>query len=241
MNALRPTVALALVALAAALTMTACSSEPESTAPLPTIGLGTGVVEIDVNDAVDSQADGFEQIGRVVMVGDSITKGSLPFLEQRFTALGLQPTIEAENGKRMAVSAQNNPSGATVAEELAGAPDRDPSTEVWVVALGTNDAGQYESPDEIAAAVNEVLAQVPDEAALVWVDTYIANRSDDTDEVNAIIHDRIGDRGNSVIAPWTSVAETDGVLSKDAVHPTPEGADAFAAVVAETVRNFLGR
>jgi lysophospholipase L1-like esterase len=240
-NAPRPTVAIALVVTLAGSLLAACASEPESSAPLPTLGLGTGAIEIDVGGAVDGRADTSDQVSRVVMVGDSITKGSLPLLEQRFAALGLQPTIAAENGKRMAISSPNNPSGANVAEFLAFDQERDPATEVWVVALGTNDAGQYGSPDEIAAAVNEVLAEVPADAALVWVDTYIANRTDDTDEINDIIRQRVEERGNAVIAPWTSVADTDGVLTGDAVHPTSEGSEAFAAIVVETVRSFLGR
>ena len=117
------------------------------------------------------------------MIGDSITKGSMPRLDERFELLGLDHLIEAENGKRMAVSAPDNPSGAAVAAFLADNGDGDHTDEVWVVALGTNDVSQYSGPDEIAAAVNEVLTEVPDDAALVWVDTYFRDRPEDAAEL----------------------------------------------------------
>ncbi len=177
----------------------------------------------------------------MVMIGDSITKGATPALDERYELLGLDHLIEAENGKRIAVSAPANASGASIAQFLADNGDGDHTDEVWVIALGTNDVGQYGSPDEIAAAVNETLAAVPDDAALVWVDTYFRDRSEAAAELNAIVRDRVDRRGDSVIAPWTAFAPSDGVLTRDGVHPTPDGADVFAFVVTDTVRAFLDR
>ena len=71
------------------------------------------------------------------------------------------------------------------------------------------------SPDEIAAAVNEVLDRVPDEAPLVWVDTYFRDRPEQQELVNSIIRDRVERRGNSVIAPWSAFAPEDGVLTSE--------------------------
>ncbi|HSP29789.1 MAG TPA: SGNH/GDSL hydrolase family protein, partial [Ilumatobacteraceae bacterium] len=176
-----------------------------------------------ISGAADASADGASDIDSVVMIGDSITKGSMPFLDERFALLGLDHTIEAQNGKRMAVSVNDNPSGAAVAAFLAENGDGDHADEVWVVALGTNDISQYASPDEIAAAVNEVLDQVPEDAALVWVDTFIADRTEQTEAVNSIIRQRVERRGDSVIAPWTAFVEGDGVLTSDGVHPTIGG------------------
>lgn len=186
-------------------------------------------------------AAGAGQIDSVVMIGDSITKGSRDELADRFDLLGIENVlIEAENNKRMAVSLADNPSGSTIAGFLAG-DEEDHSNALWVVALGTNDVGQYASPDEIAAAVNEVLARVPDDSPLVWVETYFRDRPEQEDLLNAIVRDRVATRGNAVIAPWTAFATGDGVLYGDGVHPNPDGAKVFAFVVTDTVRAFLGR
>jgi lysophospholipase L1-like esterase len=194
-----------------------------------------------ISGAADGVADDASGIDTVVMIGDSITKGATPALDERYGLLGLDHLIEAENGKRIAVSAPDNASGASIARFVADNGDGDHTDEVWVVALGTNDVGQYASPDEIAAAVNEVLAAVPEDAALVWVDIYFRDRADAAAELNAIVRDRVTRRGDSIIAPWTSFATSEGVLTGDGVHPTSDGADVFAFVVTDTVRAFLDR
>jgi lysophospholipase L1-like esterase len=214
----------------------------------PTVGaqVRPPAIEVDgdpaeISGAAAGSAERAVDIDSVVMIGDSITRGATPALDERFQLLGLDPLINAQNSKRMAVSSQGNPSGASIVEFLASSGDGDHSDEVWVIALGTNDVGQYAGPDEVAAAVNEVIGAVPDDAALVWVDTYFRDRDADATALNGIIRDRVERRGDSVIAPWGAFADGDGVLTADGVHPTDEGADVFAFVVTDTVRAFLDR
>ena len=194
-----------------------------------------------ISGADDDVADGAVDIDSVVMIGDSITRGATPYLDERYELLGLESMIESQNGKRMAVSGPDNPSGASIVEFLAANGDGDHADEVWVIALGTNDVGQYGSPDDIAAAVNEILASIPDAAAVVWVDTFFRDRAEQAESLNSIVRDRVERRGDSVIAPWTAFAEGEGVLTADGVHPTTDGADVFAFVVTDTVRAFLDR
>ncbi len=214
---------------------------PADAAPSGTVGGGLRIEgdpgELGTHGSVAATASAIDS---VVMIGDSITKGSTPALEERFDLLDLDIDIEAQNGKRMAVSSGDNPSGSSVAEFIAGSSD-DHSDELWVVALGTNDIGQYSSPDEIAAAVNEVLDAVPEESPLVWVDAYFRDRPEQQEVVNTIIRDRVTRRGNSVVAPWTEFATGDGVLSSDGIHPSDDGTEVFAFVVTDTTSAFLGR
>lgn len=224
------TVVLALLSplLVACTVVTTDSPSGNADAPAPAIDDRTTAA-----DAAD--------IDTVVMIGDSITNGARPFLEERFDLLGLDHLVEAVDGKRMASSSSDNPSGAEVAASIAANGDGDHTDEIWVIALGTNDIGQLDTDDEIAAAVDEVLAEVPAEVAVVWVDTWISERPEESAVVNAVIRERMGERGGGVLAPWTAVAEDDGVLTGDGVHPTTEGADVFAFVVTDTVRRFLAR
>ena len=115
----------------------------------------------------------------------------------------------------------------------------DHSNELWVVALGTNDIGQYPDPAERAAAVNEMLAAVPEESPLIWVDNYFRSRPEATDEMNATIDDRVGQRDNSVIARWSTVADDEGNLRNDGVHPREQGSEVFANVVGNTIIEML--
>jgi GDSL-like Lipase/Acylhydrolase family len=217
------------------------SSAAEGNGPLPTIGLGS-----DLGDAAtiptDLVADGADDIDSIVMIGDSITVASTPALEDRFDQLGFADVdIEAMTGKRMAESFGDNPSGADVARFVVGADEGGSDGQLWVVALGTNDINQYGGADEIAAAVNEVLAEVPADVPLVWVETYFRDKSEGADLVNAVIADRLSRRGDAVMAPWNAFAAGDDVLRSDGIHPSASGADVFADVVRATVEGFLGR
>jgi lysophospholipase L1-like esterase len=216
--------------------VTSESSSGNREVPGPAIDVSGGLAELD-DRTTAADAD---EIDSVVMIGDSITNGARPFIEERFELLGLEHVVEAQDGKRMASSSDDNPSGADVAAVMA-ASDGDHTDEVWVIALGTNDIGQYDTDDEIAAAVDAVLAEVPQEVPLVWVDTWVVDRPEQAEAVNAVIRQRVEERGRSVLAPWTAVAGDDGVLTGDGVHPTTDGADVFAFVVTDTVRRFLAR
>ena len=227
------------LAAVAAMLLAACgpsTTGEDATANAAGLGVDGDRAQVDTDGVAVNSGD----IDSIVMIGDSITRGSTPALEESFGVLGVDADIHAQSGKRMAVSFGDNPSGSSVAEFIAGASD-DHSDELWIVALGTNDIGQYSSPDEIAAAVNEVLAAVPDESALVWVDTYFRDRPEQQDIVNTIIRDRVTKRGNSVVAPWTEFATGEGVMSSDGVHPSDDGTEAFAFVVTDTTRAFLDR
>lgn len=205
----------------------------------PNVELGGDPERID--DAVIVTADGAENIDRLVMIGDSITVGARAALEAEFTDLGMEFTIEAQNGKRLVASTSDNVGGATIAAGLNGAEGTDPESEVWVIALGTNDIAKYGGPDEIVAVVNEMLANVPADAALVWIDVYIHHLPEESEDVNRLIRQRVAQRGNGIVAPWTAFAEGADVLSIDGIHPTDSGSDLFAAVVGNTVGSFIGR
>ena len=234
-----------VAALVALVALSGCMADQTATtasgAEVPPPAIAVTGDPAAISGASDGIADDASGIDTVVMIGDSITKGATPALDERYELLGLDHLIEAQNGKRIAVSSPDNASGVSIAQFVADNGDGDHTDEVWVVALGTNDVGQYASPDEIAAVVNEILAAVPDDAALVWVDIYFRGRAEAAAEFNEIVRDRVARRGDSVIAPWASFAPSEGVLTGDGVHPTSEGADVFAFVVTDTVRAFLGR
>jgi lysophospholipase L1-like esterase len=234
-------VALACLGLGATACTATHSSASELDAPPSTIGLGFEF-EVDpgsVSGVADVRAVDADEITSIVMVGDSITVASTPALEERFTALGFDNVlIEAQTGKRMTSSSGDNSSGRSIVEFLVNSdPDGDHADELWIVALGTNDINQYGSVEQITAEVDEVLSVVPDDAALVWVDTFYRQESESAGRVNTAISERLEARGNSVVAPWSVFA--DGAVSGDGFHPTPDGRAVFADVVVGTVESFL--
>jgi lysophospholipase L1-like esterase len=214
------------------------TGQPFEESPLPTIGLGSDLGSISGGAEVRAIDTG--RVNSIVMIGDSITVGSTPYLEEQFAQLGFDDvSINAQTGKRIGVSFGNNASGADIAQFIAAAQESDPEETLWVVALGTNDIGQYTTTEEVAAEVDEILAPIPEEAPLIWVNTYFADRLESTAEVNAAIESRLSERGNATIGRWSELAPTDGVLRSDGIHPGDEGAKVFANLVTTTVANFL--
>jgi lysophospholipase L1-like esterase len=234
--------AIGMLAAAGCAGSTSSASPMAQDAPLPTIGLGSKISSGEVSAGAEARVVGSSPIDTVVMIGDSITVASKPALQEVFEQLGFDGiVIESKEGKRTAQSLRDNPSGAEVATALRAysvdADDR--SNELWVVALGTNDISQYSDPAERAAVINEMLGSVPEESPLVWVDTYFADRPEDTEELNSIIEDRVRSRGNAAIARWSDVAADDGNLRNDGVHPREQGSIIFANTVAATIVDFL--
>lgn len=232
--------------LVAALGLAACggddagtsSGEPFEESPLPTIGLGSDIGSISGSAEVRAIDTG--RVNSIVMIGDSITVGAMPYLEEQFEQLGFADvSINAQTGKRIGVTFGDNASGADIAEFIVAGVDADPEETLWVVALGTNDIGQYNGVDEVAAEIDEILEPIPEESPLIWVNTYFGDRPEATAEVNEAIEAQLTARGNATIGRWSELAPTDGVLRSDGIHPGDDGAKVFADLVTTTVANFL--
>ena len=237
-------VPLALVGLLGLGACTSTSSEASSDngvdLPLPTIGLGSEIGRI--SGGADVRAIDTGAVASVVMIGDSITVGAQPFLQEQLEQLGFADvTIVAQELKRVSQDIRNNPSGVDIATFLSSNVEGPGGDQLWIVALGTNDISQYDSVDDIVAAMEMVLAAVPSGAPLVWVNTYFADRPDDTAVVNTAIEQVVGSRGNAMVGRWNEIAPSDGVLRGDGVHPNNDGARVFAALVTTTVAEFLQR
>jgi lysophospholipase L1-like esterase len=234
--------ALLLGAAACGGSQSSASSNPPADAPPPTIGLGfefepgtvTGVADLEAIERPD-------QVSHIVMIGDSITHGSSDELRTGFASLGFPDAIiEAQQDKRMTAGNDSNPAGADIARYVVGAdPDGEHEDELWVVALGTNDINQYGSLDDIGTQVDELLAAIPEDAAVLWVNTFYAGSDGGDGEVNLMIADRLEQRGNAAIVPWSSYATGDGVLTGDGVHPTAFGQQVFAGLVVGAVGDLL--
>lgn len=218
------------------------AGQPFVESPLPTIGLGSDTGSGSISGGADVRAIDVGAIESVVMIGDSITVGSTPLLDEQLRQLGFaEVTISAQTGKRMDVSFGSNASGSSIARFVAGDQNGSAAETLWIVALGTNDIGQYSSDDEIESAIDEVLAPIPDNAPLVWINTYFRDRVEGTIAVNEAIERRLVERGNATIGRWSEVAPNDGILRSDGVHPGDDGAKVFAQFVTLTVADFLQR
>jgi lysophospholipase L1-like esterase len=182
-------------------------------------------------------AQSAESAETVVMVGDSITFMSSDPLRAELSGTGLEVlAIDAQVGRRINVGEGGRPHpGTDVVEFIANSDPPD----VWVIALGTNDIGQYADAGEFAAEVQALLDLIPSAAPLVWVDTWDASRLDETRLVNDTLHAMLDGRDGALVVDWSSHGDDEGVVTGDGVHPTEDGILVFAQVVAEGVDTLL--
>ena len=143
-------------------------------------------------DAVAPPTVAAVPVDSVAMVGDSITFGSMETLEREFATLDLDDVeIDAEGGRRMVVDSLMT-SGLDAVSELAG----DDPPDLWVIALGTNDVANY-SPEEYRPAIDELLAAVPSDVPVVWVDTYLEEYRDLSALFNVELREALAERADS--------------------------------------------
>jgi lysophospholipase L1-like esterase len=175
------------------------------------------------------------KVQSVAMVGDSITVRSEGALTEGFRRLGLDVReIDAASGRRMTAEGGADGSGLSALSSLA-AGDR---PDLWVIALGSNDLLQYDTPEAYRDQIVAVLNILPPEAPMVWVDIYVADDPARSQEFNQALRDTVTYRGNASVADWAAVAPGDGVLS-DGVHPSQAGTQQFADVVMGAVEPWL--
>jgi lysophospholipase L1-like esterase len=172
-------------------------------------------------------------VDSIAMVGDSITFGSMQALEQGFATLDLDDVeIDAEGGRRMVVDGLPT-SGVDAVADIA---DEDPP-DLWVIALGTNDVANYE-PEEYRQAIEVLLAAVPPDVPVVWVDTYLDEYRDRSALFNVELREALAERGQSTVVDWAAIASQEGVLS-DGVHPSGYGIEQFTDRVVAAVDEWV--
>ena len=210
-----------MVALCAAVATAGCSD----TAGAPGLdGEAVGTTTVPVRTSV-------------AMVGDSITDGARAALEFSFSANGFTDvTVDAQWGRRISVGdGTDGPLNGLQAVKNLQAAGADP--DVWVIALGTNDLGQYSDAAAYAAQIQQMLALLPADTPVLWVNTFRADQLGDTVTYNTTLQEQLEARGNAVLTDWFTIASAPDqqVLSGDGVHPTRDGYGIFGLTVAESL------
>lgn len=211
-----------------------CASDREAASAPP-------VSEVAIDGRVDPAAatttptsdNNVIDVDHVAMVGDSITEGSIVELEDAFASIGFADAeINARGGRKIARNDGITSGLEGVAEVLEEGPDPD----LWVIALGTNDVANY-PPEEFPALIGELLAVIPADVAVVWVDTYVEDYQEDAVAFDASLREVLAQRGNASIVDWHSIAGEDGVLT-DGVHPSGFGRAELARRVTDAVTRW---
>lgn len=208
------------------------------------LGVGDAPGEISGDDEgnggtidIDAPVDRDIEATSMAMVGDSITDGSAEAIKYVLTSEGFdETTIDGETSRRIEEGdGKGSPLSGIKALYTLLADGADP--DVWVIALGTNDVGQYDDPTEYRRLVTTMVEMIPADTPLVWIDVYRFDHLDATLEYNEILRDVVGNRDDSVVVSWFEHATNhdEGVLRDDQVHPNKNGVVVFANLVADGI------
>lgn len=176
----------------------------------------------------------------VAVIGDSIARSATDLVTSAIWLHGIDiVAYDALESRRMATwGGADLPSGVAAVDDVV-ADGADP--ELWVVALGTNDVGAGTDQDTIQSHIDELLAQVPDDAHLFWVDTWVRDLDDRANMFNLLVRASLADRPNSWVLDWHTLATTDGLVSDDGVHLTARGQLEYARMIGRALRDTFTR
>lgn len=179
------------------------------------------------------------RINSVAIVGDSITEASAEELREAFGHAGVDDVfIDGQASRRIEVGSGSD--GISGIRAIEGMLELDIEPSAWVIGLGTNDVGGLGSAAECAALIDEIIALLPSDVPLVWVNVYRPGEPEQTELFNDVLADRLDERGAATIADWFSIAsdpELD-VLRGDNLHPNDEGQVVFAELVAQALQRL---
>lgn len=174
----------------------------------------------------------------IAVVGDSITARSQPAIEAVLTQVGFTTiTVNAEPSRRIEVGSKKPIAGLDVVTFIeASSPP-----EMWVVALGTNDAGLYSQDSDYQGLIDHVLAAIPSKVPLVWMSTYRHDQIKGSEQFNLLIRSSLKARGNAVVGEWYQqvTKSKQAILTKDGVHPNADGILVFADTMRAAIATEL--
>jgi lysophospholipase L1-like esterase len=162
----------------------------------------------------------------VAVIGDSLTLSA----EQEIVAAMVSAelfviTVDGVENRRMVRGTREIEPGVEAIEAVL----EDHEPELWVIALGTNDVGSQVGVDAFREEMDELLALLPPDAPVIWVDLWIRDLDDQIVDANRVIRAGLGGRqGVAAVVDWHAQAANPGVIIRDGVHLTNDGQELFA-------------
>lgn len=173
------------------------------------------------------------------VIGDSIALSAQELVTAALEALDVEVVAyDAVESRRMVSGGASLPSGATAIE---GVLDAGLLPELWVVALGTNDVGAQSRPETSAEDIATVIGLLPDDAHVVWVDTWVRDLDPQAVTMNELLRTVLQERPNTVVVDWHARGAVDGLIIDDGVHLSNKGKVEFARSIADTLRTTYQR
>lgn len=170
----------------------------------------------------------------VAVVGDSIALSAEPYVTGALEGLGVDVVVyDAVQNRRMVNGSGAVDSGRNAVRDVV---EWGVEPDLWLVALGTNDVGALTGRDAWQIAVDEFMAEIPDDADVVWIDTWVEPLDEHAIDFNDALRDELRTRDDVWVLDWHGRAGEEGLIVADGVHLTEAGRIEFARLVGEGLR-----
>lgn len=206
--------------------------------PPTTVARGSIVFEGGVD--IDGVDDGGVALGpppmpsSVAVIGDSIALSAEPYVTGALEGLGIDVVgYDARENRRMVNGSGAVSSGRNAIRDIVEFGE-DP--DLWLVALGTNDVGAFTGREAWQTAIDELMAEIPDDADVVWIDTWARPLDEHAVDFNAALRDELRTRDDVWVLDWHRRAGEEGLIVGDGVHLTESGRIEFARLVGDGLR-----
>ena len=176
---------------------------------------------------------------RVSVVGDSLTEGTMPYQAETLSYLGWGPAaIDAYKSRGIRTKMKGDPHTGLSAVDAIRLISGDST--LWVVALGTNDAGIYPA-DQHPALIREMLDQIGAGHYVLWVNVYLPGKLARQRSWNSALTTVAQERPDQLfVLDWATLAEENPKwLAKDKIHCSGSGYKNRASVIAQATKTLV--
>jgi len=176
---------------------------------------------------------------RISVVGDSLTEGTVPYQVETFSYLGWgSAAIDAYKSRGIATKMKGDPHTGLSAVDAIRSTSGD--SDLWVVALGTNDAGFYKQDAQVDL-IREMVDQIGGGHYVLWVNVYLPatlkRQRMWNDSLALVAAER---REQMFILDWATLAqENPKWLAGDKIHCSAVGYKNRASVIAQATKTLV--
>jgi len=170
----------------------------------------------------------------VAVIGDSIALSAEPYVTGALEGLGIEVVAyDAAENRRMVNGSGAVSSGRdAIRDVVAGGAE----PELWLVALGTNDVGAFTGREAWQVAIDELMAEIPEGADVMWVDAWLSPLDEQAVEFNDALRDELRWRDDVWVLDWHARAGNEGLIVADGVHLTENGRIEYARLIGDGLR-----
>jgi lysophospholipase L1-like esterase len=176
---------------------------------------------------------------RVSVIGDSLTIGTMPYQSEAFANAGWgHAAIDAYGARGIRTKLKKDQhTGLTSVDAIR---QTSGDSDLWVVALGTNDAGIYARAKH-AEVIGMMMDKIGSGHNVMWVNVYLPKTPQRQNNWNWALATVAKERGDEMfVFDWASLAKKNPKwMADDQIHCSNRGYEQRASAIAQETRDFV--